>query len=120
MRHIESEIQRACVGYFTWQYPVLRPLFFAVPNGGSRRLKEAALMKAEGITAGVADIVLLAARGPWHGLCIEFKTATGRQSKEQKRFEACCHAEGYRYAVVRSFDDFKALVDGYLAATTVK
>ena len=49
-------------------------LVFAVPNGGGRSVVEASIMKAEGVTAGVADLLLLEARGGWGCLCLEMKT----------------------------------------------
>ena len=58
-RHIESQIQRACKKWFDYQYGQFAPLLFAVPNGGLRGKVEAAIMKAEGMTAGVADMILL-------------------------------------------------------------
>ena len=51
-RHIESRLQQQCVAWFRLQHRSLAPLLFAVPNGGARRLREAQIMKAEGVTAG--------------------------------------------------------------------
>lgn len=48
-------MQRMCVGWFRFQYPAVGKLLFAVPNGGARSRTEAAIMKAEGVTAGVTD-----------------------------------------------------------------
>lgn len=50
MRHIESQIQKDCVTWFRLQYPKIGRLLFAVPNGGARNAKEAAIMKGEGLT----------------------------------------------------------------------
>lgn len=52
-----------CVGWFRLQYPAVGKLLFAVPNGGARSRTEAAIMKAEGVTAGVTDLILLLGRG---------------------------------------------------------
>lgn len=71
MRHIESQIQKDCVTWFRLQYPKIGRLLFAVPNGGARNAKEAAIMKGEGVTAGVADLILLYPSGGFHSLCIE-------------------------------------------------
>ena len=59
MKHEESHIQRNCVKWFRLAYPKLARLLFAVPNGGKRGIREAAIMKAEGVVAGVADLLLL-------------------------------------------------------------
>lgn len=52
-----------CVSWFRLKYPAIGKLLFAVPNGGARSRTEAAIMKAEGVTAGVADLILLIGRG---------------------------------------------------------
>ena len=78
MRHRESDLQIACVRWFTMQYPQYRGLLFAVPNGGSRNRIEAARMKAEGTVAGVSDLILLVPRGHFGALCIELKTENGQ------------------------------------------
>lgn len=49
---------------FSWAATVPElALMYAVPNGGSRRPVEAAIMKAEGVKAGVPDIHLPIRRG---------------------------------------------------------
>ena len=114
MRHIESKIQQACVQWFSLQFPDIRPLFFAVPHGGARRRLEAAIMKAEGVTAGVADMLLLYPNNTHHGLCIEFKTKTGRQTETQKTFQRKVERVGYKYIIVRDIDDFIMQVKNYI------
>lgn len=114
-RHEESDLQTACVRWFRLQYPSLAPCLFAVPNGGSRNLREAARMKGEGVTAGVADLILLVPRGGYASLCIEMKSAAGRQSPEQKAWQQAVEKAGNRYVVCRSFDEFRAVVDDYLS-----
>ena len=120
MRSIEHNIQRSCVTWFRLQCRDLTPCLFAVPNGQRRSRFEQAEKKAEGMVAGVADMLLLVPNRQYHGLCIEFKhdkTATADktyQSKEQKAWEQAVTAQGYAYAVVRSFDQFKQLIDEYL------
>ena len=74
MRHDESRIQTACVKWFRLQYPHFALNLFAVPNGGQRGKFEARIMKGEGVTAGVADLLLLLPSKGYHGLCIEMKT----------------------------------------------
>lgn len=98
MRHIESQIQKDCVTWFRLQYPKIGRLLFAVPNGGARNAKEAAIMKGEGVTAGVADLILLYPSGGFHSLCIEFKTPSksSRQTPTQKEWQALAEAHGKR------------------------
>lgn len=73
-RHIESQIQQSCVKWFRLQFPEIGLLLFAVPNGGARNKREAGILKGEGVTAGVADMILLKPSGGFASLCIEFKT----------------------------------------------
>ena len=114
MRHIESQIQQVAVSWFRLQFPHLAPLLFAVPNGGRRNLMEAAIMKGEGVTAGVSDLLLLVPNGEYHGLCIEMKTDSGRQNDNQKKWQKKVEGQDYKYIVCRSFDEFRTEVCRYL------
>lgn len=116
MRHNESNIQINCVRWFRFVHPDLAPLLFAVPNGGARSRVTGAILKAEGVTAGVADLLLLVPRGPYHALCIEMKTEKGRQRDSQKSWQEAVEGQGYRYIVVRSFEEFTAQINAYLFA----
>ena len=125
MREEEHNIQAACVRWFNLQWPQYRGLLFAVPNGGARSKATAGKLKAEGVVPGVADLILLVPKcvkahddEGWyntiHALCIEMKTAKGRQSPEQKEWQARVEGEGYRYRVCHSLDEFMDVVNGYL------
>lgn len=117
--HIESELQRSCKTWFDLQYPKLSRLCFAVPNGGARNAREAAIMKGEGVTAGVADMIILIPRKGYGCLCIEFKTKDGKQSASQKLWQADAEAHGNRYVVVRSVEQFISEVRQYLGGRNV-
>lgn len=108
-------MQIACVRWFRYQHPRLARLLFAVPNGGARNAVTASILKAEGVVAGVADLLLLVPSGDSHGLAIEMKTPKGRQSDSQREWQNEVEAQGYTYAVARSFDDFRRIVSDYLA-----
>lgn len=114
MSNEEHNIQVACVRWFAYQYPELRGLLFAVPNGGRRDAVTGAKMKAEGVVAGVSDLILLVPSNGNGALCIEMKTANGRQSDEQKRWQQAVERMGYRYVVCRSLDEFIKEIKGYL------
>ena len=117
-RHPEHQLQTACFQWFNLQYPEFRGLLFAVPNGGGRSRIEAALLKAEGVVAGVADMLLLVPSMGYAGLCIEFKAATktAHQSEAQKNWERLINKhEAYKYTVVRTFVEFRKLMCYYLA-----
>jgi hypothetical protein len=111
----EHRIQCACVRWFSLQYPRLHGRLFAVPNGGRRDATTAAKLKAEGVVAGVADLILLKSNRDYGALLIEMKTLKGRQRDSQKAWQniVCADSE-YKYVVCRSFDDFKREVDDYL------
>lgn len=114
MRHLESRIQQACVSWFRLQYPQLALLLFAVPNGGARRKIEGAIMKAEGTTRGISDLLLLFPAKHYHGLCVEMKTPKGRQQPSQKIWQERVEWAGYKYVICRSFESFIAEVNAYL------
>ena len=113
-RHEESDIQQLCVRWFRLQYPKYARLLFAVPNGGSRNLIEAARMKAEGVTAGVADLILLVPSGEYSSLCIEMKTAKGRQRDTQKDWEEAAKSVGNKKVICRTLDDFQKEIKNYI------
>ena len=115
--HLESQLQRQCVAWFRLQYPKHAKLLFAVPNGGARSRVEAAIMKAEGVTAGVSDLILLEPRGGYGALCIEMKREdkSSRQSARQKEWQAVATEAGNRYVVVRSLEIFQAVVNEYMS-----
>jgi hypothetical protein len=95
------------------RYPELR-LLHAVPNGGHRHLAVAAAMKAEGVKAGVPDLDLPVARGPWHGLRIELKARGGTLTAAQREWIDALRAEGYRAEVCVGWEAAKNLIVDYL------
>lgn len=113
MNNRESKLQQACVRWFRLQYPKL--VLFAIPNGGYRNAVTGAILKAEGVLAGVSDLILLYPSGGYHGLCIEMKTEKGRQQESQKEFQHRVEAVGYKYAICRSFDNFAEVIREYLS-----
>lgn len=128
---LEHGIQRAV---FDWrelmlaQHPELE-LLHAIPNGAGlrhtvkRRLDgkktrfsaEGYKLKREGMTAGIPDVHLPVARGPYHGLYIEHKTGTGSVSTEQAKKMRRLEAEGH--CVVLSRDSLTSIdfITRYLA-----
>lgn len=59
---------------------------FTIPNGGTRRHKEAAMLKAEGVKAGVSDLLLPVPNGKYSGLWIEMKAGKNRPTELQKQW----------------------------------
>ncbi|MFR9498011.1 MAG: VRR-NUC domain-containing protein [Rikenellaceae bacterium] len=115
-RHLESKLQIACVTWFRMQYRSLEKVLFAVPNGGARSKIEAKIMKAEGVTPGVADLILLKANSRYGALCIEMKTKSNRstQSDNQLLWQEEITQHGSKYVVCRSLDEFMNEVNNYL------
>lgn len=112
MKQIEHHLQCSCVTWFRLQYP--RLVMFAIPNGGARSVTTGAMLKAEGVLAGAADLFLMFPVEQFHGLFLEMKTDKGRQSESQKEFQAVAETNGYKYVVCRSFEDFKNEILTYL------
>ena len=132
-QHTESRLQESCVTWFRLQYPKLALLLFAVPNGGKRTHRtivrggrvityspEALQMKKEGVTAGVADLILLKPSNGYASLCIEMKTEdkASRQRERQKEWQKAAEEAGNKYVVCRSLDAFMAVVKDYLTVHT--
>lgn len=111
----EHRIQCACVQWFRYQHPECRHNLFAVPNGGHRDKVTGAKMKAEGVLAGVADLILLKSNSNYGALLIEMKTRTGRQADTQREWQRLIERDGYKYIVCRSLQDFIREVDSYLS-----
>lgn len=78
-------------------------LLYAIPNGGWRHPRTAALLKAEGARAGVWDLHLPVPRNGATGLWIEMKRPGGRLTPEQAAWGAAMRAYGARTVVCRSW-----------------
>ena len=113
MKHQESTLQTSCVKWFRYQYPHL--VIYAVPNGGSRNVREAQRLKDEGVLAGVADLNVLLPNGKI--IYIEMKIKGNKQTPNQKAFQQKAEALGYKYYVCYSFDEFKAIIEKELTTT---
>lgn len=106
--------------------PELRWLH-SVPNGGYRTAGTAGRMKGEGVKAGVPDVFLDVARGPFHGLRMELKVPriqgvkgqyatvrAGTLSAEQDRWLIHYHENGYAARVAYGWTHAKQLIEIYL------
>lgn len=110
----EHKIQCSCVRYFRLKYPHLRNMLFAVPNAARRSARNGAYMKDEGMLPGVADLILLKSNRFYGALCVEMKKPGEYQRPVQKEWQKECEANGNKYIVVRSLDEFIKVVDNYL------
>ena len=110
----ESNLQISCIVWFRLQYPKLSKALFSVPNGGTRNKAEAKVLKAEGATAGVSDLILAIPNKENSGVFIEMKAKKGTLSKDQKEFLALMKSLGYGVEVVRTFDKFVEIVNNQM------
>lgn len=118
MRHIEDDHQAALIRWANLQARA-RPelaLLLHVPNGGKRNIREAARLKAQGVRAGVPDLLLPVARGGLHGLWIEMKAPGGRLSPAQREWLDVLGKQGYRTAVCHGWSMARDEILDYLGA----
>lgn len=88
------------------QFPQLREVSFAIPNGGSRNKVEAVNMKLEGVTPGIPDVMIAWPVYPVHGLFLEFKSMKkeARPSPEQIQRLNALRSAGYIALVVHGVE----------------
>lgn len=95
-------------------------LLYAVPNGARRGKRERVQKKAEGMKAGVPDLVLPVARAGAHGLYLELKrTVGGRVAPTQRGWLDALALEGYRCAVAEGAAAAKAVLVAYLTGSAL-
>lgn len=120
----EGGLQIQCVTWFRYQYMAFWKLLIHPRNEASRYTRRIAIDAAAGVVAGVPDLMLLlpsqdhSSEEPWlyYGLCIELKYGkTNNQSPAQREYQLFVEAAGYKYEVVRSFDEFKTVVSDYMS-----
>jgi hypothetical protein len=93
---------------------------YHVPNGGQRNKKTAADLKRQGVKAGVSDLVVMDARGGWHGLYLEFKATPPRHAAlaaSQREWLALADDRGYCAALARGLEEAKAVLREYATWT---
>lgn len=79
MRRLTATESEEQIALFQWvdaqsfAFPELT-LLFHVPNGGHRHINVAKKLRAEGVRAGVPDLMLPVPRAGYHGLFIELKS----------------------------------------------
>lgn len=94
------------------KYPELM-LAFAIPNGGMRDKRTAAMLKAEGVKSGVWDILLPVASGEhcpgckehFSGLFVEMKVKPNRLTFEQHAFYAAMQRHNFDFFVAYTWQE---------------
>jgi hypothetical protein len=86
-----------------------------VPVGGTLRITAGmvVLQDARPITFGLPGSGDILGVAPGFGFALEAKTDTGRQSDQQKKFQAAFERAGGRYGLFRSADEAVRLMEGW-------
>jgi hypothetical protein len=82
--------------------------WFAVPNGSNRNAITGAILKKEGVRAGVPDLAIIIA-GKSHFL--EVKRARGYLTKSQKAIKREIEQSGAAWAVAKGLDEALAQLE---------
>ena len=117
MQQNEHLAQSLLIKWFRLQYPYMEKCLFAIPNGGARHIGTAIKLKAEGVTAGVADLFLMIPNKTKHGLFIEMKTEVGKLQQNQIEFLSLAESMGYEAKVAYGFDEGVKIIKNYLQET---
>lgn len=91
-------------------------MLFAIPSGGKRHIITAVRLKAEGVRAGIPDLMLAVPRGRWHGLFIELKVGRRKPTVQQKIWITKLRQQGYWVEVCWGFEQAKEAILEYLRA----
>lgn len=94
-------------------HPELK-LLFHIPNGGKRNVREAAMLKASGVKAGVPDLFLPVPKGKYHGLWIELKYGKNKPTDRQKEWLKDLADQGYKAEVCYGAEEAMDALEKYL------
>ena len=109
--------QAALIKELELRFPKAARLLYHVPNGGHRHKLVAIKLKAQGVRAGVPDLVLPMARGGYFGLYIEFKAMPpfdAEVSASQHAYIQALNEQGYLAVVCRGHVDALEAIRAYL------
>lgn len=113
----EGQEQAALMTELRIRMPEVADLMFHVPNGGHRVKAVASKLKAQGVKAGIPDLVLPMARGGFFGLYIEFKATPPNDaaisSSQHERIRKL-NDQGYLAVVCRGHFDTVEQIRAYL------
>lgn len=88
---------------------------FAVPNAAKRSPQLGAYMKAEGLRAGIPDLILAVPRQGKPGMLLELKREDGRLSESQIDVQAWLILQGYEVKTCKGADLAIYEITRYLA-----
>lgn len=90
---------------------------FAIPNSAKRSFRLAAMLKAEGMRAGIPDLCLAAMcpRDPRAGaLFIEMKRKPNKPTPEQTEVIDYLRRAGYHCVIAWNFEEARTAIEAYL------
>lgn len=121
----EEALQTAVATYIRAQYPGV--VFLSDASGVRMGIRAAVVGKLHRSSRGIPDLIVLAARGDYHGLCLELKPEgttvfnrdgslrAGEHLMEQYQVLNKLEMEGYWAAFAIGFDQAKEYIDHYMA-----
>jgi len=99
----ESDIQSSFIIWVNLQYPLIADVTASFANGGARHPRYGNRLRREGLKRGFPDVGIFTARGKYHGMFIEFKSAKGKLSPYQRQAITDLRLQGYKCVVCKSW-----------------
>lgn len=126
-RVLEGKEQASLISNFRWEYPDYADFLIHIPNGGSRKSAvEGAILKRQGVKAGVSDLFLslpsIMDGRLYHGLWLEFKATPpndARVSREQQHWLDIVEKVGYAAHVGLGMDAGLNIIRDYMSGVKV-
>lgn len=104
----ELKLMQECYTYWHNNFHNLRGILWRVENERKRTKYQQSIAKSTGLTAGVSDFNLLY-KDQFYA--IELKAnVKGKQSKKQKQWQTDIEAQGGKYCIIHSLEQFKGLI----------
>lgn len=112
-RDLEHELQKACFRWFSLQYPKLKGLLFAVPNGSNKSMSQAVKFKSEGLVSGIPDLLFLH-KGKLYAFELKNakneKSAKGKLQDSQKAIHEIWERHGVETILIWDFKQFQEYI----------
>ena len=117
-RQLEYKLQKDVASWLKYQYPNL--LWTASAGGMRTSVGTGKKMKLMGYRKGCPDIMIFQANDKFYGLFIELKIKGNSQSPEQEQWQVQAEKNGYKYALVYSFNEAVETIKNYLGMRGIK
>ena len=124
-KHPESDLQSSVATLLNAYEAFGRLTWFPVPNGLhvaggtiAERGRKVATLKAKGqLRSGAPDIIVCTSTGQFGG--IELKSKSGSLTEEQKQFRERIRSMGGLWALARSIEEVKGVLDAWTVVRRV-